>query len=135
MPSKNDLFYFELVSGFLGLCQAKWNEISCTNPVWLVKVGPHNRYLIRRENYNCEKRLFHLKSIYSFIFQAIFFKFSGNVPYIIRKKRYLWILIILKNKNFMKKIKKKKSFFSKKKYFYSKFFKVPSNVFLLLYKD
>ena len=25
-------FYSEIVSGFLGLCQAKWNEISRTNP-------------------------------------------------------------------------------------------------------
>ena len=32
MPSKNDFFYFELVSGFLALCQAKWNEILRTNP-------------------------------------------------------------------------------------------------------
>ena len=32
MPYKNIFFYFEFVSGFLGLCQAKWNEISRTNP-------------------------------------------------------------------------------------------------------
>ena len=32
MPSKNDFIYFKLVSGFLGLCQAKLNEISRTNP-------------------------------------------------------------------------------------------------------
>ena len=27
-------FYFKLVSGFLDLCQAKWNEISRTNPAY-----------------------------------------------------------------------------------------------------
>ena len=32
-----------------------------------------------------KKRLFHLKSISSYIFQATLLKCSGNVPYIIRK--------------------------------------------------
>ena len=32
MTSKSDFFYFKLVSGFLGLCKAKLNGFSRTNP-------------------------------------------------------------------------------------------------------
>ena len=62
----------------------------------------------------------HQKSI-SFVFQAIFFKYLGNVP-IITKKRYVGILIILKNK----KIIKKSLIFSKKKVFLLKIFLNPT---------
>ena len=62
-----------------------------------------------RENQNGKKRLYNLKSIFSFIFQEIFLKFSGNVPYITRKKLYVASFIILKNTSFLRKIKKKKS--------------------------
>ena len=79
--------------------------------IWPIKIGPHNRYLMGRKNENGKKSLFHLKSISFFIFQAILYKFLGNVPYIITKICYLWILIILKNKNFMTKIKLKMDFF------------------------
>jgi len=64
----------------------------------------------------------HQKSISSFIFQPILFKFSGNVPYTKRKKRYVGIFLILKNKIFMKKIKKKRLNFQKKKVFLLKIF-------------
>ena len=48
MPSCNDFFfYFELVSGFLGLCQAKWNEILRTNPVYAL----HNSTLHQPASY------------------------------------------------------------------------------------
>ena len=40
MPSKNYFFHFELVSDFLGLNQAKRNEISRTNP-GLCNSWPH----------------------------------------------------------------------------------------------
>ena len=53
----------------------------------------------------CEYLEITLKSISSFIFQAILLKFSGNVPYIIRKKRYVGILII-KKKIYEKNLKK-----------------------------
>ena len=60
-----------------------------------VKVGPHNRYLIQKEN--GKKSLFRLKSI-SFIFQTILLTFLAHVPYIIRKKHYVGILIISNRK-------------------------------------
>ena len=63
------------------------------------QIGPHKRYLIERENKNGKKSLFYLKSVSSFISQAILLKFSENVLYIVRKKRYVGIFIILKNKN------------------------------------
>ena len=57
--------------------------------IWLVKVGPHNRYLIGRENENSKKSLFHLKSISSFIFQTIFFNFLQKV-YFLNLKKIKW---------------------------------------------
>ena len=66
----------------------------------------------------------HQKSI-SFVFQAIFFKYLGNVP-IITKKRYVGILIILKNKKIIEKIIKKSLIFSKKKVFLLKIFLNPT---------
>ena len=62
-------------------------------------------------------------------------KFSGNVPYIIRKINYLWILIILINKNLITKIKKKKNIFWN--FCYNYFFKLlefTNNVFFLIMK-
>ena len=51
--------------------------------LWLVNL--HNRYLIGRENKYGKKSLFHLKSISSFIFQAILLKFLENGSHIIIK--------------------------------------------------
>ena len=59
-----------------------------------------------------KKILFNLKSICSFIFQAVLLKLLGNVPYIIRKQCYVGFLTILKTKNFMTK---KKTFYDKKR--------------------
>ena len=44
--------------------------------------------------------------MFSFIFQAIFFKFSENDPFIItKKKHFVGIFLILKNKILLKKFK------------------------------
>ena len=67
-----------------------------------------------------------------FIFKAIFFKFSENVPYNKRKIRYVGFFIILKNKIFMTKIKKKSLNFQKKGIFTKNFLKCYITFFFIV---
>ena len=78
----NKLILFKKIFTKLQVALYRFKEFILFFEIWPVKVGPHNRYLMERKNKNKKKSLFHLKSISSFIFQAILLKFSGNVPYL-----------------------------------------------------